>query len=182
MKRWFPAVVFLAACGGGGSQPSDDDGAAAPDAAASAEDLDMQAADFGCILDWDKVRHFRVTNKLGHLADALAVANAPGTADYPVGTVVQLVPFEASVKRRAGFNPPSNDWEFFSLQVDASGTTILDRGTTDVVNQFNGNCFDCHVKAEAQYDFLCETGHGCDPLGLSASQIDTFQNNDARCN
>jgi hypothetical protein len=29
---------------------------------------------------------------------------------------------------------------------------------------------------------VCETGHGCDTLPLTPDQIDTFQNNDARCN
>ena len=177
MKLRAVFALAIVSCGGGG-------GGGAPDAGvdgAAGEDLDMQAEDFECILDWTRVRHFRITNMLGHETETLAVANAPGTSDYPVGTVIQLVPFEASVKRRAGFNPDSNDWEFFSLQVSASGTTILDRGTTDVENQFGGNCFGCHVLAAPQWDFLCETDHGCDPLPLSESQITALQNNDARC-
>lgn len=182
MKR---AVLFvlLFGCGGGGGG---DDGTA-PDAAGAApdayagEDLDMQPADFECVLNWDKVHRFRITNKLGHTAEAIAVANSLTGGEYPVGTVIQLVPFEASVKRHPGFNPDSNDWEFFSLDVSASGTTILDRGTTDVTNQFGGNCFGCHVLAEPQWDFTCEQDHGCDPLPLSEAQIDNLQMNDARC-
>jgi hypothetical protein len=177
-------LIGMAGCGGGGGGEGDDinDAPSGSDIdAAAGEDLDMQAADFECLLGWDKVRRFRITNKLGHLTEALATANTPGTADYPVGTVIQLVPFEASVKRRVGFNPASNDWEFFSLQVDSSGTTILDRGTTDVENQFGGNCFGCHVLAEPQWDFVCETGHGCETLPLTEAQIESLQNNDARC-
>ncbi len=145
------------------------------------EDLDMQPSDFECILRWTKVREFRITNKLGHVADSLAVANSPTGGVYPVGTVIQLVPFEASVKRARGWSPITNDWEFFSLSVSAQGTTISARGTTNVVNQFGGNCFNCHSKAQPQWDFLCEQNHGCDPLPLTPAQIESIQNSDARC-
>lgn len=145
------------------------------------EDLVMTDADFECILGWDKVRKFRITNKLNHTDEALAVANAPGTGNYPVGTVVQLVPHEAMVKRRAGFNKDTRDWEFFFLEVTAEKTTIAARGTTDVVNGLGGNCFDCHLKAEPKWDLLCEEGHGCDPIPVTAEQIEMTQNADPRC-
>jgi hypothetical protein len=141
----------------------------------------MMDADFECILDWAKVRKFRITNKLGHIDETLAVANAPGTADYPIGTVIQLIPTEAMVKRREGFDPSSNDWEFFFLSVSAMGTTISNRGTTDVVNGFGGNCLNCHSKAAPQWDFVCEEGHGCDPLPFTPAQIEMVQNSDPRC-
>jgi hypothetical protein len=85
------------------------------------------------------------------------------------------------VKRRSGFSPETGDWEFFSLGVSASGTEILDRGTTEVVNQFNGNCFECHAQAEPQWDFVCEQDHGCVPLPIDESTIEMLQQNDPRC-
>jgi hypothetical protein len=182
------AVPLTSGCSG-----DDDDGSAdTPDAAVNApdadptgdgaagEDLDMQAADFECVLHWDKVRAFRITNKLGHLDAALAVANnVNGGGDYPVGTIIQIVPQEAMVKRRAGWNPPSGDWEFFALGVSASGTTIDGRGTE--TTNAAGSCRGCHSKAMAQFDFVCEMDHGCDPLGISTDFLVQLQNNDARC-
>lgn len=144
-------------------------------------DLDMTEADFTCILKWDQVRLFRITNLLGKQAEALAAANAPGTMDYPVGTVIQLIPNEAMVKRRKGFSAASNDWEFFFLDTSAAGTTIVARGVADVVNQFGGNCLNCHAKAQTQYDFVCEKMHGCDPLPFGDDVILMNQNGDPRC-
>ena len=146
-----------------------------------ATDLDMTEADFGCILKWDKVRLFRITNLLGNVDGALAAANAPGTIDYPVGTVIQLIPNEAMVKRKKGFAAASNDWEFFFLETSAAGTKILKRGVTDVVNQFNGYCLNCHAKAMKQFDFVCEKTHGCDPLPIGDDVILSTQNGDPRC-
>lgn len=145
------------------------------------EDLDMQPEDFVCILGWDKVRKFRITNLLGHLDEALAVANDPAGGVYPVGTVIQLIPDEAMVKRAIGFAPENADWEFFALETSVDGATIMARGTTDVVNGFGGNCFDCHAKAAPQWDRLCEEGHGCDPLPFTAEQIEMVQQGDPRC-
>jgi hypothetical protein len=147
----------------------------------SVADLDMTEADFECILKWDQVRLFRITNLLGNVDGALAAANAPGTMDYPVGTVIQLIPNEAMVKRKKGFAAASNDWEFFFLETSAAGTKILKRGVTDVVNQFNGNCLNCHAKAMPQYDFVCEKTHGCDPLPIGDDVILNTQNGDPRC-
>jgi hypothetical protein len=161
--------------------PNTVDAGSTVDGANAGEDLVMTEADFTCILAWDKVRHFRVTNLLGHVDETLAVANSAEGGTYPVGTVLQLVPTEAMVKRRAGFNPDSNDWEFFSLQASAEGTTIVQRGTTDVVNAFNGNCFDCHKLAEPQWDLICEDTHGCDPLPIGPDIIEQIQNSDPRC-
>jgi hypothetical protein len=161
--------------------PGAADAAETIDGATATEDLDMTEADFECILGWDKVRRFRVTNMLGHLEETLAVAGSANGGAYPVGTVLQLIPTEAMVKRRAGFNPASNDWEFFALEVNARGTTIAARGTTEVVNQFNGNCFDCHVLAEPQWDLICEQTHGCEPLPIGPEIIEQIQNGDPRC-
>jgi hypothetical protein len=84
------------------------------------------------------------------------------------------------VKRRAGWNPPSGDWEFFNLSVSSSGTTINDRGD-DTTNAFGSPCLPCHEKAMPQFDFVCETDHGCDPLPISTAQLLALQNADPRC-
>jgi len=183
------AVASAAACtgdGGSGRGKQATSGVDGGGSDATPSDFLATEKDFECIKDWTKVRGFYVTNKAGKLDETLAVANA-GTGTYPVGTIVQLVPFEAMVKRGAGFSPDSHDWEFFSLSVsapdggNATGTQILKRGTKDVVNQFNGNCFGCHSKAEPQYDLICESSHGCDPLPIGADVIKAVQDGDPRC-
>ena len=185
------SLVLAGACGGGGDD--DDDAPANADASAGgidaapgadssgAEDLNMMASDFECIKNGTKVHNFYVRNELGHLDEALAVANSPTGGTYPVGTIVQLVPFEAMVKRGAGYNPTTNDWEFFFLEINGAETTIGARGVEDVENQFGGNCFDCHSKAEAQWDLICEKDHGCDPLPLNDQLIQNLQDGDSRC-
>lgn len=143
-------------------------------------DLDLQASDFGCIKSWDKVRSFRITNKLNHQKEALAVAQNPGSGPYPVGTVIQIVPVEAMVKRAAGFNPDAGDWEFFLLDASATGTTITQRGPRDVVGP-GGNCHDCHGKAAPKWDYICEMDHGCDSIPVSDDFLQGLQDMDPRC-
>lgn len=146
-----------------------------------------QESDFDCILGWDKVGKFRIINRLGSQADALAVARGEKKGPFPVGTIIQLVPVEAMVKRGRGFAPEANDWEFFFLdpKLDSEGRpvgkTIQTRGARETINRFGGNCFDCHVKAQS-FDFICRTDHGCDPIPLAeAPLIDGFQAADASC-
>jgi hypothetical protein len=162
-----PALLLacLAACGG----------------EETAADLDMTAADFPCILDWPQTGLFRITNLLGREADAVAVAQSADGGTYPVGTVIQLIPNEAMVKRRAGWNPATSDWEYFFLDVDASGTTIVSRGGAEVVNAFGIGCHDCHSAAEPRWDLVCASNHGCEPLPFTEEQILQVQNGDPRC-
>ncbi len=141
----------------------------------------MQASDFECILDGSKVKKFYLWNPLGNLDAATAVANSATGGTYPVGTVIQLIPQQAMVKRATGWNSVTNDWEFFALSVSGGATTITTRGVDDVENSFGGNCYDCHSKAEAQWDLVCETTHGCDPLLINDALIENLQNNDSRC-
>lgn len=136
---------------------------------------------FRCIRDMTPVRGFYVDNLNGDVAATVAAANAEGGANYPAGSVVQLVPGEAMVKHDAGFSPATRDWEFFELNVSAQGTTIGKRGFADVVNRFGGNCFACHVKAEPRWDMVCEQGHGCDPIPLTATMTRAIQKTDPRC-
>jgi hypothetical protein len=158
-----------------GTAPAADGGDAGPD-------LDMQASDFECILGWPKVGDYRITNKLGDLSGALAIANAPDGGVFPVGTIVQLIPNEAMVKRYAGFNAASDDWEFFNLSTSASGTVINQRGGGASVTNFTGSsCLNCHGGAEPQWDMICGTTHGCAPLPISEGTIQSIQNGDPRC-
>ena len=138
------------------------------------------AADFSCIRDMTPVRGFYVDNLSGALDATVAVASAEqGT--YPPGSVVQLVPTEARVKREPGFNPATKDWEFFELDVSPEGTSIRARGFAEVVNRFGGNCFACHVKARPEFDMICEQSHGCDPIPLTAVMVRAIQKTDPRC-
>ena len=126
-------------------------------------DVDIQASSFRCIRKMTPVRHFYVDNLRGDLDATLAAAKSPTGAAYPPGSVIQLIPGEAMVKRRNGFNQATRDWEFFELDVSKEGTRIRKRGFIDVVNRFGGNCFGCHIAARPEWDLVCETGHGCAP-------------------
>ncbi|HEU4534290.1 MAG TPA: hypothetical protein VFS00_09240, partial [Polyangiaceae bacterium] len=86
-----------AGAGQGGAGGGAAGAGAAGAGAAGAADVDLTAADFTCILDWPKVRGFRITNKAGPVQPSLDAANQVGTVDYPFGTVIQLVPNEAMV-------------------------------------------------------------------------------------
>src|SRR5262245_55387444 len=103
------AVALLAACGspsggGGGGQASE------PPAP---EEFAAQASDFDCLLNWARVRNMRIANKLGHLEEALRFAeDLPVGGQFPVGTIVQLVPGEAMVKRGPDFDPENHNWEY----------------------------------------------------------------------
>jgi hypothetical protein len=175
-------AALIAACGSsGGDDPSAGSGEPSTTPTTEPEDLVMQAEDFVNLQDMTPVRGFFIDNRLGHLDEALAVADDPeGGGEYPVGTIIQLIPQEAMVKRAEGFDAGSNDWEFFSLEVSASGTRILSRGGTEVVNQFGGSCVDCHSAARPEFDFVCEHDHGCAPLPIGDDVIRAVQDADPR--
>src|ERR1051326_5347479 len=103
--------------------------ALAPRHTVHGQDIHATAADFRNLQTMTHVRGFFVANPLGHLRQALKVANSKHGGIYPVGTIIQLVPQEAMVKRRKGFDPATHDWEFFTLAVSPQGTQILTRGT-----------------------------------------------------
>lgn len=94
---------------------------------------------------------------------------------------MQLVPTEVMVKHRSGWNAATRDWEFFELDVSAEGSGIRNRGFADVVNQFGGNCFGCHIKAEPKFDLICEQNHGCDSIPVTREMIAGIQAADPRC-
>src|SRR5258708_39221050 len=97
------------------------------------------------------VRQFYVDNLQGNLDATLAAANSATGAMYPTGSVIQLIPGEAMVKRDRGFNAATHDWEFFELDVSKDGTRIRKRGTTDVVNRLAGDVLGCTAAASARW-------------------------------
>lgn len=143
--------------------------------------VNIDEESFSCIRDMTPVRHFYVDNLLGDIEGTLAVANAPEGAVYPAGSVVQLVPTEVMVKRESGTFPATGDWEFFELEVNEEGSKIGKRGFVDVVNRFDGNCFTCHAPAREKWDFICESGHGCDPIPIDHNMTGALQRSDPRC-
>ena len=144
-------------------------------------DSQIDAKSFRCITKMTRVRHFYVDNLRGPVDATLAAANSSTGAVYPPGSVVQLVPDEAMVKRDKGFNPATRDWEFFELDVSKEGTQIRKRGFADVVNRFGGNCFACHVAARPEWDLVCESDHGCAPIPLTRAMSGALQRADPRC-
>ena len=180
LTTWAPAAVIavavtvgLGACSGGESAHR----AAAPK---PRQDFVAQADDFRNVHTMTPVRGFFLDNRLGHLDEAVSVANSPSGGTYPVGTIIQLVPQEAMVKRQKGFSPATRDWEFFFLSVSAAGTTIETRGTADVVNRFGGNCASCHQAAAARFDGVCEQTHGCATLPVGPDVLHAVQESDPR--
>ena len=180
LTTWTPAAVIavavtvgLGACSGGESAHR----AATPK---PRQDFVAQADDFRNLHTMTLVRGFYLDNRLGHLDEALAVANSPRGGTYPVGTIIQLVPQEAMVKREKGFSPATRDWEFFFLSVSADGTVIEKRGKDDVVNRFGGNCASCHQGAAARFDGVCEENHGCAPLPIGPDVFHAIQESDPR--
>jgi hypothetical protein len=154
--------------------------ASSADRTKSADDQ-IDATSFRCITKMTPVRHFYVDNLRGDLDSTLRAANSPIGAVYPPGSVIQLVPGEAMVKRDKGFNAATRDWEFFELDVSKDGTQIRKRGFADVVNRFGGNCFGCHVAARPEWDLVCEADHGCAPIPLTRAMSGALQRTDPRC-
>jgi len=136
---------------------------------------------FRCISEMTHVRHFYVDNFAGNLKGTVKVAQSSTGADYPFGSVLQLVPTEVMVKREKGFNPVTHDWEFFELDVSADGSKIRTRGFAEVSNRFGGNCFGCHIKARPEWDLVCDNSHGCDPIPITRAISGALQRTDPRC-
>jgi len=166
------ALLAVALCAVGVTRAAD---------APAGDAVKVDEKSFKCIRQMEPVRHFYVDNLLGDKDGTLAAANAPKGAVYPPGSVVQLVPTEVMVKREQGFSPPTGDWEFFELEVSESGSKIRTRGFADVNNRFGKNCFACHVPARTPWDFICESGHGCDTIPIDRAMTGALQRSDPRC-
>jgi hypothetical protein len=177
-----PIVIAVAVgCSSGDADGDDASGTTGTTDTTAVQDVVVIAADFKPLAEMTRVRGFFVDNVAGDLEGTLAVANDPEGGSYPVGTVIQLIPQEAMVKRAPGFDPGSNDWEFFTLDVTAAGTTIVTRGGSEVINRFSGtSCAGCHSDAEPQFDFVCEDNHGCAALPVGDDVITAIQNADPR--
>ena len=162
-----------------------------------ADDITVTEQTFGCILDWPKVRGTYIKNADPEkLQEAMRIFrdNVPDT-EYPVGTILQVIPFEAMVKHQHGTFAKTHDWEFFALDASAAGTKITDRGE-NVLEIFDMDaaaagvamsdhprgvtCLSCH-QGGAKYDLVCEKGHGCAPIPLNDQQIAKLQAADPRC-
>lgn len=145
--------------------------------------LEVNEGTFRCLTDMEKTElgTYFVDNILGDVEATLAIANSETGGEFPAGSVISLVPSEVMVKHQAGWNPETDDWEFFELNVSAEGSEIKVRGTTEVINQFGGNCFGCHTLARPEWDLICGSDHGCAPLPITRETILAVQNSDPRC-
>jgi hypothetical protein len=150
-------------------------------AAAAPQPLSISENSFHCVTDMTHVGHYYVDNLAGDLKGTVHAAESRSGEPYPVGSVVQLVPSEVMVKREKGFNAATRDWEFFELDVSADGSKIRTRGFAEVNNRFGGNCFSCHVKAQSQWDMICDNTHGCDPIPITRAMSGALQRTDPRC-
>jgi hypothetical protein len=174
------AALLFVACGSGSSHsasaPSSTSGSVTT---TSLPDVAPTAADFVNINTMTRIGDHFVASLNGHLDAVLAVARKPTGGVYPVGTVIQLIPTEAMVKRHKGYSPATGDWQFFALKISALGTEIGSSGA-HVKNFFGGECASCHRAAASRFDFVCEKNHGCAPLGVSDAFIARVQAGDPR--
>jgi hypothetical protein len=142
--------------------------------------LDVSESAFKCITALAASGRFFVDNILGNLDATLAVANSSSGGNYPPGSLLTLVPNEAMIKHQQGWNPATNDWEFFLLDVSAEGTNISVRGGAEVASP-TGSCFGCHQLARPEWDLVCGVDHGCAPIPFTIEQIRGVQAMDPRC-
>jgi hypothetical protein len=152
-----------------------------PHPARAQADVTISERSFGCIRSGTKVRNTYVWNadpKL--LAEAVHILrDRVSNVEYPVGTILQLIPAEAMVKHPRSRFPDSNGWEFFALDLSPQGTKIKARGDS-VVNFIGVTCLSCHLAA-ATFDFVCEKDHGCAPIPVDDKVIASRQSQDPRC-
>ena len=146
----------------------------------NSKQLDIDESVFRCLSELAASGAFFVDNLLGDLEATLSVANSDSGGVYPPGSLVTLVPNEVMIKHQPGWNPATNDWEFFLLDVSAEGTRIAARGGIEVSNAA-GSCFGCHQLARPEWDLICGTDHGCAPIPFTREQIRGVQMSDPRC-
>ncbi len=142
--------------------------------------LDVSESAFKCLSALAASGRFFVDNILGDLDATLAVANSKSGGNYPPGSLLTLVPNEAMIKHQQGWNPATNDWEFFLLDLSEEGTSILTRGGAEVASP-SGSCFGCHQLARSEWDLVCGVDHGCAPIAFTLEQIRSAQAMDPRC-
>ena len=142
--------------------------------------LEVTESAFKCISALAASGRFFVDNILGNLDATLAVANSSSGGNYPPGSLLTLVPDEAMIKHQQGWNPATNDWEFFLLDLSAEGASISARGGAEVASP-SGSCFGCHQLARPEWDLVCGVDHGCAPIPFTLEQIRGAQSMDPRC-
>ncbi len=146
------------------------------------EDAFLLDDDFVCLGDerFENVEGRRMWNALGHQLEAVEHGRLRSLGEYPVGTVIQLFPDEASVKRGRGFSPATGDWEFLALSFDDDGRSIIhNRGTTEIANAA-GSCISCHARANA-FDYVCFTNDGCGSFPFFVDATVDPDADDPRC-
>jgi len=146
----------------------------------------VKPEDFHCILDGVKAegKNFYIFNrnkrKLAHAVKMSDTGELPKHG-YPVGTILQIFPGEAMVKRHRHYNPDGNGWEFVKLSITADGQTqVVASGRAEVANGF-GSCQGCHQRLAAAHDLVCEFVVGTSGLGLTPEQVARIQAADPRC-
>lgn len=142
--------------------------------------IDIPDNAFKCLSELTASGSFFVDNLLGNLEATLQVANSSSGGSFPPGSLVTLVPNEVMIKHQEGWNPGTNDWEYFLLNVSAEGTSIAARGAEEVGNRA-GSCNGCHQLARPEWDLICGSNHGCAPLPFTREQIRGVQSSDPRC-
>ena len=151
---------------------------------AIAKEFVAQPNDFRCLTDGAQPegKLFRVFGKKRIVKKALRKTNTGKLGKgYPVGTILQLFPFEAMAKRGGKFNKDGHGWEYFKLKPNADGTTeILARGTAEVTNFLGGSCQECHERLAKGHDAVCEFVVGVEGLGISDDLFHRLQV-DLRC-
>jgi hypothetical protein len=155
-------------------------------AAAYAREFVAEADDFQCLTAGTKApgKHFYISNlKKRKLKKALRKTETGKVGKgYPVGTILQLFPFEAMVKRGGKFNREGHGWEYFQLKITPDGQTeISKRGTAEVIGLTGTSCQNCHEQLAADHDAICEFVIGAEGLGLTEEMITALQAGDVRC-
>ncbi len=143
------------------------------------------AEDFKCLTDGAKAegKHFFVFGRKRTVKKALRKTKTGKLGKgYPVGTILQLFPFEAMAKRGGKFNPEGGGWEYFKINPKADGTSeIAARGAAEVIGITGSSCQNCHVRLASEHDYVCEFVVGAEGLGFTEEQIARFQASDVRC-
>jgi hypothetical protein len=156
-------------------------------ASAYAREFVAEADDFKCLTDGTKApgKHFYISNLRKRKLNKALKKTMTGKVGkgYPVGTILQLFPFEAMAKRGGKFNREGGGWEYFQLNITPDGQTeILKRGTAEVTGLTGTSCQNCHLNLAADHDSICEFVIGVEGLGLTEEIVAAFQASDARCN
>src|SRR5262245_51434158 len=151
---------------------------------AIAKEFVAQPENFRCLTDGAQPegKLFFIFGKKRIVKKALRKTNTGKLGrGYPVGTILQLFPFEAMAKRGGKFNKAGHGWEYFKRKPNADGTTeILARGTAEVTNFLGDACQTCHERTAPDRDAVCEFVVGVEGLGISDDLFHSLRK-DARC-